>query len=338
VTVIRDRLARFPIVVIAPFFLWGTAMVAMKDVMPLTTPDFIAGVRLLPAGVLVLAAAIALGRPQPRGWKAWGWIGLFALVDGTMFQGFLAQGLARTGAGLGSVTIDSQPLAVAILSSILFGEAIRAWGWVGLAFGILGISCIGLPDAWILGALHGDLALPPGQNLVDSGVGLMLLVALSMAGGTVLIRYVCKHADPIAATGWHMVLGGIPLFALSGLTETNQWGDLTLSGWLALTYASVFGGAIAYGIFFFLASEGNLTSFSALTFLTPVFALAFSSVLLDERLSAVQWTGVGLTLISVYVINQRDRLPEQLRALVRLGAPPESSAETSEHEPVSTRE
>jgi len=72
VTVIRDRLARFPIVVIAPFFLWGTAMVAMKDVMPLTTPDFIAGVRLLPAGVLVLAAAIALGRPQPRGWKAWG--------------------------------------------------------------------------------------------------------------------------------------------------------------------------------------------------------------------------------------------------------------------------
>jgi drug/metabolite transporter (DMT)-like permease len=61
-----------------------------------------------------------MGKPQPSGWKAWLWISLFALVDATLFQGFLAEGLARTGAGLGSVMIDSQPLAVAILCLWLF--------------------------------------------------------------------------------------------------------------------------------------------------------------------------------------------------------------------------
>ncbi|MEO0458090.1 MAG: DMT family transporter, partial [Cyanobacteria bacterium P01_A01_bin.114] len=101
---------------ISPFFLWGTAMVAMKGVIPTTTPLFLAGTRLLPAGLLVLCTAAYLGRKQPVGWKAWAWILAFGVVDGTLFQGFLAEGLLRTGAGLGSVMIDSQPLAVAIMA------------------------------------------------------------------------------------------------------------------------------------------------------------------------------------------------------------------------------
>ena len=41
---------RNPVVLIAPFFLWGTAMVAMKGAMPHTAPFFMAGLRLVPAG------------------------------------------------------------------------------------------------------------------------------------------------------------------------------------------------------------------------------------------------------------------------------------------------
>ena len=46
--------------------------------------------------------------------------------------------------------IDSQPLAVALLALFLYGERIGVWGWLGLGIGIGGISCIGLPDHWIL--------------------------------------------------------------------------------------------------------------------------------------------------------------------------------------------
>ena len=141
------------LLLIAPFFFWGTAMVAMKAVIPNTTPLFMAGVRLVPAGVLVLIVAAILGKPQPKGWIAWLWVALFALVDGTMFQGFLAEGLERTGAGLGSVMIDSQPLAVAILALWLFGDRIGLWGFLGLVIGVLGISLIGLPDQLILNLL-----------------------------------------------------------------------------------------------------------------------------------------------------------------------------------------
>ena len=295
---------------IAPFFLWGTAMVAMKGVIPQTTPFFLAGVRLVPAGVLVLIVAAILKKPQPQTVRSWLWISLFALVDGAMFQGFLAAGLVRTDAGLGSVMIDSQPIAVALLSSWLFGEIIGLFGWLGLIIGIIGISLIGFPDRLLYSMFQGDWAALSVDWLgfFDSGELLMLFAALSMAVGTVLIRYVTIHSDPIVATGWHMILGGIPLFILSWWQESAQWVNLDFAGWLALSYATVFGSAISYGIFFYLASRGNLTSLSSLTFLTPVFALLFGNLILAEVLSPLQSVGVCLTLISIYLINQREKL------------------------------
>lgn len=301
-------------------------MVAMKGVLPVTTPFFLAGLRILPAGVLVLIVAALQGRSQPRGWRGWLWVAAFALVDGTLFQGFLAQGLARTGAGLGSVLIDSQPLAVALLARWLFNDIIGPWGWLGLALGVVGIACIGLPAAelgndWTSGSL-GQLVAQLGTD----GTWLMLLAALSMALGTVAIRFVARHCDVVTASGWHMILGGLPLLALSGLGETEPWQHIDAPGWLAIAYTSVFGGAVAYGVFFYLASTQNLTSFSSLTFLTPVFALLLAYVALGETLTLQQWAGVAITLASVYLINRRQEL--QVPAL-----PQESAAAARQREP-----
>jgi drug/metabolite transporter (DMT)-like permease len=77
---------------------------------------------------------------------------------------------------------------------------------------------------------------------------------------------------------------------------------------MSMAYATIFGSAIAYGLFFYFASSGNLTSLSALTFLTPVFALLFGNLILSEVLSSIQWTGVALTLVSIYLVNQRENL------------------------------
>lgn len=314
----NERVSRFPfapLFLISPFFFWGTAMVAMKGVIPHTTPLFLAGLRILPAGVLILIFTAIVGRPQPKSWKAWLWIILFALVDGTLFQGFLAEGLVKTGAGLGSVMIDSQPLAVALMSSWLFHEQIGLWGWLGLMLGVTGIALIGLPDEWILSIFSHSVSdstssglFPISHSLMESGEWLMLLAALSMAVGTVMIRFVIRYADPVSATGWHMILGGLPLWGISIFTESGQWINLLPSDGIALIYATVFGSAIAYGLFFYFASSGSLTSLSSLTFLTPVFALIFGNLLLDEILSPLQWFGVCLTLLSVYLINQRQAL------------------------------
>lgn len=41
--------------------------------------------------------------------------------------------------------------------------------------------------------------------------------------GTVMVRWVSKYVDPVMATGWHMILGGLPLLALA---VQREGGDL----------------------------------------------------------------------------------------------------------------
>ncbi|KAD6796145.1 hypothetical protein E3N88_07041 [Mikania micrantha] len=184
--------------------------------------------------------------------------------------GFLAKGLEKTSAGLGSVIIDSQPLTVAVLASLLFGESISLIGIAGLVLGVVGLALLELP------AVSFD---ENNFSLWGSGEWWMLLAAQSMAVGTVMVRWVSKYSDPVMATGWHMVLGGIPLAAVSFLVHdpalNGGLSELTANDVFALLYTSVFGSAISYGLYFYNATRGSLTKLSSLTFLTPMFASVF---------------------------------------------------------------
>ena len=202
--------------------------------------------------------------------------------------------------------IDSQPLLVALLARSLFGEAINPVGWVGLLVGLLGILCLGLPAPvlrhwW----LEGPAAL--GEQAWSHGELWMLAAAAAMAIGTVLSRYASRQSDPVAITGWHMLIGGLPLLGGVGLAGSPlpAWSP---AEWGLMAYATVFGSALAYGLFFWFANSGDLTGFTALTFLTPVFALLCGVWWLDEQLRPLQWLGALLALVSVLLISRRKQL------------------------------
>ena len=314
----QGSLLRWPLMLL-PFALWGTAMAAMKPLLADGSPLLVASLRLLPAGLLLLLVARLGGRPQAVAAADWPWLLLFALIDGTVFQGLLARGLEQTGAGLGSVLIDSQPLLVALLARTLFGEAINPVGWLGLLIGLAGILCLGLPPELLR---HWWLEGPAviGSHAWSHGELWMLGAAAAMAVGTVLCRYATRASDPLVVTGWHMVLGAIPLVVATVLTPMlaagagksagllSFWPAWTGLQWGLMAYASLFGSALAYGLFFWFASRGDLTGFTALTFLTPVFALLCGMLLLDERLRPLQWLGAALALASVVLLNRRQQL------------------------------
>jgi len=294
-------------------------MVSMKELAVHTTPLAVGAWRLLPAGALVLAWAMSGGRKQPSSAAGWLAITLFGFVDGACFQGFLAEGLQRTSAGLGSVIIDSQPLTVALLASVLYGEQLTAAGIAGLFVGVAGLSLLEVPPEVISSLAQGG-GLPsaeapslPAPSIWDSGEWWMLLAAQSMAAGTVMVRWVSKYADPVVATGWHMIIGSLPLIALSALTESDELiarlPSLDGLDYANLVYVTALGSAASYGVFFYNASKGNLTRLSSLTFLTPMFASATGFLLLGETLTPIQLVGAAVTLGSVYLINTQGKQP-----------------------------
>jgi len=292
---------------ILPFALWGTSMAAMAPLVNAAGPEIVASLRLLPAGLVVLASVPFLKRSWNISKDDLVWFFIFTFIDATLFQIFLAKGLMETGAGLGSVLIDSQPLMVALLARILFGDAINPIGWIGLVLGLVGIICLGVPTE-LLGNWFLLGKFESGSNFLSHGEIWMICAATSMALGTVLIRFACKNSDPVAVTGWHMVLGSLPLLIWHVFDKNwpliPEWSAFE---WTLMSYSSLFGSALAYGLFFWFASRKELTSFSTLAFLTPVFALITGGIWLGERLFFLQWIGVALVLISVLFVSQRGR-------------------------------
>jgi drug/metabolite transporter (DMT)-like permease len=332
----RSNVAPFidTLLLISPFFFWGTSMVAMKQLGPHTTPLFLAAWRLIPAGVVLLLWAQATGRKQPNSSMAWLAVALFGIADGTMFQGFLAEGLQRTSAGLGSVIIDSQPLTVAVLASLFFGERLGKLGVLGLGMGVAGLLLLEVPPevlstgfldtlvattssitssgtvdlAAIATSTTSSSSSSSAWSIWDSGEWWMLLAAQSMAVGTVMVRWVAKYCDPVIATGWHMILGGIPLTILALVQDggelSTRLSDITASDVGLLVYVSLLGSAASYGVFFYEATvRGNLTALSSLTFLTPMFAAAGGYVALGETLTPLQLFGATVTLGAVTLLN-----------------------------------
>ncbi|PKI45981.1 hypothetical protein CRG98_033621 [Punica granatum] len=280
-------------------------MVAMKEVLPKAGPFFVSAFRLIPAGLLLIGFASSQGRRPPSGLAAWLSIALFGLIDASCFQGFLAQGLQRTSAGLGSVIIDSQPLTVAILAALLFGESIGVFGAAGLVLGVVGLLLLEVP------ALSLD---DKSFSLWGSGEWWMLLAAQSMAVGTVMVRWVSKYSDPVMATGWHMVIGGLPLLLVSIINHDPAFsgglGEFSVNDILQLLYTSIFGSAISYGVYFNRATKGSLTKLSSLSFLTPMFASVFGYLYLNETFSFLQLLGAAVTLVAIYMVNYRKQPAE----------------------------
>jgi drug/metabolite transporter (DMT)-like permease len=266
-------------------------------------------------------------------------VAAFAAVDGALFQGCLAEGLRRTSAGLGSVVIDSQPLTVAALSALLYGERLTGAGLAGLAAGVGGLVLLEAPPDAVAAALPAPVAawlgLPvpdpaalidaassastSASSLWDSGAWWMLLAAQAMAVGTVMVPWVTRPSpdggragvDPVMATGWHMVLGGVPLAVAAAVREgpdlAARLALATPSDVALLLYVSLLGSAASYAVFFYNASRGSLTSLSSLTFLTPAFAAATGYLFLGETLTPLQLTGAGVTLAAVALISTRGK-------------------------------
>jgi drug/metabolite transporter (DMT)-like permease len=208
---------------------------------------------------------------------------------------------------------------VALLAALLFGERVGGRAVVGLLIGVAGLLVLELPappggveaaEAAAVSAWSA-LASPSAGSLSlwDRGEWWMLLAAQAMAVGTVMVRWVLSlGVDAVAATGWHLVLGGLPLLALSLHNEPELYERLGTSGLpaldvAALAYASLLGGGVAYAAFFSAASRGSLVRLSSLTFLTPVFAASAGFLVLNETLTPQQLCGAAITLAGIGLVT-----------------------------------
>lgn len=286
-----DSLAITLLVVCCAF--WGFQQILIKDTVAEVPPLWQASLRFWGAVVLI-----------------WAWcrvrdVPLFArdgtlkagLLAGSLFAGefaFIYLGLLHTSASRLTVFLYTSPFVVALLLPRLVpGERLRRIQWVGL---VIAFAAVAL--AFSEGFMHGSPVA--GAWLGDA----MALAAGTLWGLTTLTIRATKLSGASAEkTLFYQVAVTAAVAPLISLALGEVWSlDYSARAWGSLGLQTVVGAFASYLTWMWLLRHYPATQMSTFTFLTPVFALVFGVVLLNEPLTlqlVVALVGVALGIVLV---------------------------------------
>lgn len=269
-----------------------------------------ATLRAFLAGVALVAAGLALGRPVPKGVRVWTFL-VFVGLGATSLAFFgMFHAAEFVSPGIATVIANTQPLLAAVLAGMFLGEHLDARGKAGLALGFAGIVLITSPQ--LLAAPAGGYAL---------GVAYIVLAALGVTVSNVLIKRIAGEVDAIMAMGLQMLIGGLPLLVAAWALE-DPWAVVwSLRFVLILASLSLLGTALVYWLWISILEMVPLNRANAFSFLIPIFGLAMGALFFGETLGWPELVGIGLTLLGIGLVTRRGTRPggagEQRRVRAR---------------------
>ena len=254
--------------------LWGSTYVVFTQLLPTDHPLLVSAFRALPAGVLLMV--LGAGLPPRRAVLPLAAVGLFNIG---LFFGFLFIGAARLPAGLAATLGATQPLIVAFLAWAILKRPPTLLQIAAAAIGVAGVAL---------------LVMAPTDALDLVGIAAALGGAFSMALGTVLIAKWGRLGTPLQLAAWQLALGGLLLapiaVAVEGAPPVPTAGNLA-----GMAYLVLFGTALAYWVWVRgITRLGAVVAFLGL--LTPVVATILGALVVGDRFSALQLTGMAVVL------------------------------------------
>lgn len=273
-TTLRDTL----VTAIAPC-IWGSTYIVTTEFLPANHPLTAAVIRVLPVGLVMLAATRALPKGQ------WWWrLTALGLLNIGIFQALLFISAYRLPGGVAATVISAQPLGVVVLSGTLLHIRQTRLAWVAACTGVAGVAL---------------LVLSPAARLDGVGLAAALAGAVCIAFGTVLTKRWTSPLPLAAFTAWQLVFGGIFLLPLALFFE-EPLPPLTMENIAGYAYLGILGTGLTYALWFRGIRRLQASAVSLLGLLSPVTATLLGYLVLKQSLSGVQLLGGLLVLWSVW--------------------------------------
>jgi len=202
--------------------------------------------------------------------------------------------LAHGQAGVSSVINQlSSPFMVLLAWPMLRDRpAIRVMIGVAVAFSGVVLIMIG-PNS--------SVALLPALLIAGS--------AVSLAVGSVLTKRYGPF-EPLMLLGWMSLFTVPQVLAASLLLEHGQLSSIhhaTLATWLALSYTVVFGGIIAFSVWFRLIAEYSIGRVAPFALLQIVFAAGAGIVFLNETMTWSIAVGAVICVCGVLITQRQSK-------------------------------
>jgi drug/metabolite transporter (DMT)-like permease len=271
---------------------WGFNQIAVKLALPDIPPLWQGTIRSIGALPVLLLVAHVRGTKlfaRDGTLRAGLWLGVIFGIEFVMIY----RGLELTSASRAVVFLYTAPFFVALGSYRLLGERLRGSQWAGLALCFAGVAlAIGFPQADVqANVLLGDLLIVGG--------GALWAVTTLLVKATEL-----RHAPPEKSLIYQVVIS-IPILGMAafffGESPNHFPGPLALS---LMAYQAFWVVGLTFLLWWALVKTYSASKLSAFTFITPLFGVVASYLILHDTLTPVFGAAALLVIAGLFLVNR----------------------------------
>jgi len=282
--------------------LWGSAFPCIKicyQMFQINAKDtaaqiLIAGYRFTLAGILTIIIGSILNRkilfPTK---KSIGKVFKLSILQTVLQYFFFYVALAHT-TGVKASIIEGINVFVAILvASLLFHqEKLTSRKMIGCIIGFAGVVIVNL------GGSSMDMSFQ------WNGEGFIVISTVAYAFSSVFLKRYSRDENPVMLSGYQFTVGGL-MMCFIGLAMGGKVSGFNVASMAILIYLAMIS-AIAYSLWGILLKYNPISKVAVFGFMTPVFGVILSAILLKEGAQAAGRKSILallLVCIGIYIVN-----------------------------------
>lgn len=283
--------------------LWGSAYPCIKigytlfQVDTSHTPSILlfAGLRFFLAGILAVLIGSAAARTSllPRTRRTWMHVFLLSMLQTVLQYIFFYTGLAHTSGVKASIIGSASTFVALAVAVFLFRqERFTPRKLLGCAIGFSGVVLVNLGQGGLGGGFH------------ITGEGFLLLSTVSYAFSSVFLKQFSAEDSPVLLSGWQFIVGGA-IMILCGAGLGGRIAPISPAAPAILVYLAGVS-AVAYSLWGILLQHNPVSRVTVFSFMTPVFGVVLSALLLQENTQALGLSSLcalALVCVGIYLVN-----------------------------------
>lgn len=273
--------------------LWGSAYPSIKigySLFNITDSVaqklFFAGLRFAAAGIMVLAAAVAVNKKVPvLNRKNAAQITIIGLIYTALQYVFFYIGLSNTTGANGSIVNSSTTFMALAAGYFVYKEPVGLKKAVGAIIGFAGVLIV------FLGNGIGGVSF--------TGEGFILIAAACFVAGSMLSKSATVSTDAMTVTGYNLLIGGLVLL-VAGIAGGGVIDTVNTKGVLILIYLA-FLSAAAFTLWTMLLKKSSVGSISVFNFIIPVSGTILSAIFMKENIYNLRYL-ISLVLVCIGIV------------------------------------
>ena len=296
-------LQAIPYIVLLGFF-YGSTLIVSRFSVGQYAPTTYIGLRLIiAASAHVLIYAIARGRHWPTDRNLWKHAIILGVIGTAIPMTSIVSGLQYLSSGIASILITTNPALTVLFAHFFLSDEKLTWR---KSIGII----IALSGAAVL-ALSGESGIADPTNQPWIGYALLAVAMVIGSSSTIYARKFMSEMDSFDVASVRMLSASLVVLPLSYLFIGFDLSEVTPLGYAGLGYAALVGTFSGMLLAFYNIKHFGATASAMTAYVIPVVATVGGYLFLDEIITVNMLGGMGLIILGIGIINQRQQAQKE---------------------------